>query len=229
MKPGAVESVAKVKVLLVDDHPIVRQGIRRLLEQEPDIAITGEAGDVETAFQVIRGITPDLAIVDICLPGEDGLSLIKRLRTELPDLPTIVLSMYDEGYFAIRALRAGSRGYIMKHEAAENIVKAVRTVLAGDVYVSDALRPGLTDLMNDRSGGDPANPASCLSDRELEVFQLIGHGWSTRRIADQLHLSVNTVETHRAHIRKKMDIANATELIRRAVQWVETEGSASSR
>jgi DNA-binding NarL/FixJ family response regulator len=229
MRLDSKETAGITRVLLVDDHPIVRQGIRRLLEQESDLAVTGEAGDVESAMQLVRAASPDVAIVDICLPGEDGLSLIKRLRIEMPDLPTIVLSMYDEGHFAIRALRAGSRGYIMKHEAAENIVKAVRTVLAGDVYVSDALRPALAELMRDRSGGDAANPAACLSDRELEVFQLIGHGWSTRRIAGELHLSVNTVETHRAHIRKKMDIGNATELIRRAVQWVENEGFASSK
>ena len=223
-----VESEHEVKgVLLVDDHPIVRQGIGSLLAQVPDLRICAEAESAAEALSRIDEATPDVAIVDISLVGTDGLELTKAIRARDKDLPILIMSMHDESLYAERALRAGANGYIMKQEVSEKIVEALRRVLAGDIYVSDDVRQRI--LLGIRTGNADAKsaPVDRLSDRELEVFRLIGQGSGTRQIAEQLHLSVKTIETYRAHIKEKLNLDSATELVRFAVQWVE-QGAVSS-
>jgi DNA-binding NarL/FixJ family response regulator len=215
-------------ILLVDDHPIVRQGIRSLLAQAPDLEICAEAESAAEALSRIDKSHPDVAIVDISLVGTDGLELTKAIRARDKNLPILIMSMHDESLYAERALRAGANGYIMKQEVSDKIVGAIRRVLNGDIYVSDEIRQRI--LLGIRSGhvDAAAAPVDRLSDRELEVFRLIGQGSGTRQIAEQLHLSVKTIETYRAHIKEKLNLDSATELVRFAVQWVE-QGATSSR
>ena len=215
------------KVVIVDDHPIVRQGIASLLASEEDLVISGEADSAAAGITVIDKVQPDVVLVDISLKGADGLELIKSVRALDTDLPMLVMSMHDENLYAERALRAGANGYVMKEEIADKIVDAIRSVMAGNIYVSEEIRQRI--LLGIRGGRrtDPnASPIERLSDRELEVFRLIGQGSGTRQVADKLHLSIKTIETYRAHIKEKLNLENATELVRHAVQWVEQqEGS----
>lgn len=215
----------KAKILIVDDHPVVRQGLIQLINQERDLTVCGEAGDSHGTLSAIETLKPDLAIVDISLPGVDGLELIKAIRARYSDLPVLVLSMYDESLYAGRALRAGAKGYVMKDKGAENLVTAIRQVLAGQLYVSERIASKI--LRQFAAGGKEgiASPIDLLTDRELEVFRLIGGGLSTRRIAENLYLSIKTVESYRAHIKEKLQLETSTEMVKHAVQWVQTEGS----
>lgn len=208
-------------ILIVDDHPIVRQGIQRLLEQEPGMRIHAEAGSAAEALTALRSLKPDAAIIDISLPGTDGLELTKMIRAERPDLPILVLSMHDESLYAERVLRAGANGYLMKQEVAEKIIPAMRKVLNGEIYLSDRAGQRILRDVSGRAGRTDKPSIEKLSDRELEVLRRIGQGQGTRQIAEQLHLSVKTIETYRAHIKEKLNLKNATELIRFAVQWAE--------
>lgn len=209
------------KILIVDDHPIVRQGIRSLFSQEPDLEIYAEAETAAEAMQAVRKQEIDAAIIDITLRGTDGLELTKALHAEFPGLPLLIMSMHDESLYAERALRSGANGYIMKQEVADNVVSALRSVMNGRIYVSDGIRETLLVRLAGQPNDTTQSPLERLSDRELEVFRMIGQGLSTRDIAAQLHLSVKTIETYRAHIKDKLHIANAIELVRQAVQWVE--------
>lgn len=210
--------------MLVDDHPIVRQGMAVLINQEPDLNVCEEASNAEETLQKLEQAVPDALIVDVSLQGASGIELTKSLKNRYPYVPILILSMHDETLYAERALRAGARGYVMKQETAETVIHAIRTVLSGNIYLSSALsakvlrdivdgvKPSETDLYGiDR-----------LSDRELEVFEMIGRGYSTRRIAESLNLSIKTIETHRAHIKQKLKLKNATELVHRAYHWIET-------
>lgn len=208
-------------ILIVDDHPIVRQGIQSLLAQEPDLCITGEAESAGRALDILRGQPVDAAIIDISLKGTDGLELTKSVRAEFPLLPILILSMHEESMYAERALRSGANGYLMKQEVADNIVAALRSVLQGRVFVSDGIRETLLGRLAGQPIDPNQSPLERLSDRELEVFRMIGEGLATRDIADRLHLSVKTIETYRSHIKDKLNIANAIELVRQAVQLVE--------
>lgn len=208
------------RILIVDDHPIVRLGIRQMLAAESDLEVCGEAESTEAARQLVRTTHPDLAIVDLSLAGGTGLDLIRFLRESMPALPVLVLSMHDEALFAERVLRAGARGYIMKREAITGLVGAIRQVLAGRIYVSE----GMAQAVLERLGRDavaPDNPLAGLTDRELEVFDLIGRGQSTGTIAEQLGVSVKTVETYRSNIKTKLNLKDATDLIRFAATWTE--------
>jgi len=212
-------------VLVVDDHPIVRQGIRSVLDHEPDLHVCGEAEsarDALTAFQTAR---PDVAIIDISLKGADGLELTKSIRAQDKEMPILIISMHDEAIYAERVLRAGANGYVMKQEVSDRIVDAIRQVLRGNIYVSDPIRQRILMGIRSGAGDEHVSPIERLSDRELEVFRLIGQGQGTREIAEQLHLSVKTIETYRAHIKEKLNLANATELVRYAVQWLEQESN----
>ena len=215
----------RVSILVVDDHPIVRQGMRHLLEQVPEFSVAAEAGDAREALEAIRAQRPDVVILDISLKGMDGLELTKAIRAQYETLPVLIMSMHDESLYAERVLRAGGNGYIMKHEVADNVIQAVRQVLRGQIYVSENIRQRILQGLGTSRPDLAASPVERLSDRELEVFQLIGRGLGTRRIAEELHLSVKTIETYRAHIKEKLGLETAAELVRRAVQWVETEGS----
>jgi DNA-binding NarL/FixJ family response regulator len=173
-------------------------------------------------MQAIRKLAPDMVIVDISLKDTSGMELIKDLKVQYPRLPVLTLSMHDEAVYGERALRAGARGYIMKQEATEKVVTAIRRVLAGEIYVSDGMAAKMVSKIVGGGTREGGSPVECLSDRELEVFRLIGEGYSTREMADKLHLSVKTIETYRAHIKDKLDLEDANELLRCAIQWVNT-------
>lgn len=208
------------RILVIDDHPIVRFGIRQLIDAEPGLAICAEADSPEAAFAAVKSSEPDLALVDLSLAGHTGLELIRGLRELVPDLRILVLSMHDEALFAGRALRAGARGYIMKQEAINDLVSAVRTVLAGHIYVSENMTRISLQRSSKPSAVRAASPED-LSARELKVFELIGRGHNTTAIAGQLAVSVKTVETYRAAIKSKLNLGNAAELVRFATIWVE--------
>jgi DNA-binding NarL/FixJ family response regulator len=214
---------SKHSVLIVDDHPVVRQGLAQLINQEKDLEVRGHAEDAFQAMQVIKDIQPDMVIVDLSLKDTSGMDLIKDMKIRYPNLPILILSMHDESLYAERALRAGAKGYIMKHEATERVITAIRRVLAGQIYVSDTMAAKMVSKLATGAAPQSASPIECLSDRELEVFRLIGEGHKTRDVADKLHLSVKTIETYRAHIKEKLGFKDGNELFRFAVEWVNSE------
>ena len=211
------------RVLIVDDHPIVRQGLRRLIDQEEDLSVCGEAEDVKEARDAIEALSPDAVILDISLKNSDGVDLLKELRIRRLKTPVLVLSMHDESIYAERLLSAGANGYIMKQEASDRFLAALREVLSGGIYVSDAVRSKIANAAATEDVVD--DPIARLSNRELQVFNLIGQGLSTREIADKLNLSVKTIESHRLTIKEKLNIDSATQLVRYAVRWTEGETS----
>src|ERR1700723_1639548 len=209
----------KRSVFVVDDHPLLRQGRALLINQQQDLEVCGEAEEAKAAMKAIGQRRPDILIVDISLNGPDGLDLLKNIRVLYPDLPVLILSMHDEAIYAERALRARANGYIMKQEATEKVLVAVRRILHGDVYLSDRMA---NKMLQQYIGGAPSaiqSRISALSDRELEVFCLIGEGCGTREIAEELHLSIKTVETYQAHIKEKLSLHSGRELIQHAIQW----------
>ena len=209
---------AKVRVFIVDDHPIVRRGFQLLLSLEPDLMVCGEADSGPGALQRILVLKPDVAIVDLSLKGGSGLELIKQLRAQSLALKLLVFTMRDEGIYAERALRAGADGYITKEEGAEKAVEAIRLLMQGKRYVSEKLADKMMDkLVGKTSGAEAA--VELLSDRELEVLELIGNGLGSREIAEKLHLSIKTVESHREHIKTKLGLARAPELVSYAFNW----------
>jgi DNA-binding NarL/FixJ family response regulator len=208
---------AAARILLVDDHPIVRERLGELINQQPDLAVCGEAEDANAAIKAAQSLRPDVAIVDITLKDTYGIELIKHLKTILPKLPILVLSMHDESLYGERALRAGASGYLTKQEATKKVIDAIRRVLSGEIYASEKLSALIVQKL--AGGGTGGNPTDALSDRELEVFQLLGQGMSVQRIADSLFVSVKTVEAHREHIKQKMDFNSSAELLRYAMQF----------
>lgn len=218
-----VEST-EINILIVDDHPIVRRGLIELINQEDDLNVLYEAEDYHQALAVMKDNAPDLAIVDLTLNGIGGLELVKQLKLSHPELPVLVLSMHDETLYAERTLRAGSRGYIMKQEGADRLVTAIRTVMRGEVYVSEKMASRLLGKMVGGASPAASSPLERLSDRELEVFELLGNGMGTRQIAEKLCVSIKTIESHREHIKEKLNLKNATELVQHATQWAMREG-----
>src|SRR5580658_6278290 len=212
----------KTRVFVVDDHPIVRQGLSQLINRQPDMMVCGEAEDARTALEAIAPLKPDILIVDVSLEGPDGIELLKTIRSRDSKLPVLMLSMHDESLYAERALRAGANGYIMKQEATERVLIAIRQILSGEVYVSDRMAQKMVHQFIGRSGFGKRSGIEELTDRELEVFRLIGQGHGTRQIAEELHLSVKTVESYYAHIKEKLFLKNARELVQHAVQWIES-------
>jgi DNA-binding NarL/FixJ family response regulator len=217
-KPRSNPSAPKCKVFLIDDHPILRQGLALFIDREPDLKVCGEADDATSALQAIQDSTPDFVVLDISLEGPDGLELLKILRARYPKLPVLILSMHDESLYAERALRAGANGYIMKQEATDKVLTAIRHILGGDIYLSERLTKRM--LQQFVSGSvSPRDPIAKLSDRELEVYRLIGAGRGTRQIADELHVSTKTIESYQAHIKEKLALRNARELVQHAIEW----------
>src|SRR6266576_6219371 len=208
------------RIVIVDDHPLFRKGLEQLIHSDGAFAVCGEAGNASEAMDVIRKLDPDLAIVDISLPGTNGIELIKNIRAEFPRLPVLVLSMYDESLYAFRALRAGAQGYVMKQEALANVVNAIHEVFQGRPYLSPSMSATVIAKFAQGPGESNVSTVEQLSDRELEIFELIGKGQEIRAIAKMLHLSPKTVETHRAHIKEKLNLENARQVARLAVQWV---------
>jgi DNA-binding NarL/FixJ family response regulator len=213
------QTATKKRILVVDDHPIVRQGLALLINREPDLVVCGEAEEATGAMHVLASARPDVLIVDISLNGPDGLDLLKNIRTSHPTLPVLILSMHDESIYAERALRAGANGYIMKQEATEKVLVAVRRILSGEIYVSDRIANQMLKHYITGSGTLRNSSIADLSDRELEVFRLIGEGHGTRQIAEELHLSIKTVESYQAHIKEKLSLRSARELMQHAIQW----------
>jgi DNA-binding NarL/FixJ family response regulator len=213
----------KNRVYLVDDHPIVRQGLIKLIEQEEGLEVCGEAGNVSDALTAIRELGPDVILVDISLEDSNGLELIKMIDDLCLQIPMLVLSMHDESLYAEHALRAGASGYVMKQAAANTLIQAIEKVMDGEIYVSKNMSSQMLKMAF-RSGSEEARTGvELLSLREIEVFELIGRGNSTREIAEQLNLSVKTIETYRAHIKDKLQLRSGTELMQRAIHWVENE------
>jgi DNA-binding NarL/FixJ family response regulator len=216
---------ARKRILLVDDHPFMRAGLAQLIDKQPDLAICGEAGNPAEALTAIAKHRPDVVLTDLTMPGRSGLEFVKDLLAAESKLLVLVVSMHDETVYAERALRAGARGYIMKEAGGENLLAAIRQVLGGQVYLSPKLSARILEGMSGARPRASSSPIAELTDREFEVFQLIGQGKSTRDIADQLHLSPKTVDVHRGHIKEKLALKDATALIRHAVRWVETQGA----
>lgn len=214
---------ARKQILVVDDHPMTRLGITQRIQIERDLAVCAEVGTARAALDAMKHCRPDLVLVDLSLGERSGLELIKDLHALYPAVPVLVFSMHYETLYAERTLRAGARGYIMKSEGAEKLLEAIRRVLRGEVYLSNVMR----DQAVQRFAGGPAaaegENTAMLSDRELEVFELIGQGLGTRQICDRLGLSTSTVETHRAHIKQKLNLGSATELVRAAVEWLSAQ------
>jgi len=213
------------RIVIVDDHPLFRKGLEQLINSENGFAICGEAGNAAEAMEVIRKLNPDLAIVDLSLPGANGIELIKNIRSEFSVLPILVLSMHDESLYALRALRAGAEGYVMKHEAMVNVIHAIHEVFNGRPYLSPAMAAQVITKFAHRESEDETDAVERLSDRELEILELIGKGKDVREIAKLLHLSPKTVETHRSHIKDKLDLKNSREVARFALQWLSTRGA----
>jgi DNA-binding NarL/FixJ family response regulator len=209
----------KKRILVVDDHPIIRQGLALMVNREADLVVCGEAEDATEAMLVLTSSRPDVLIVDISLNGPDGIDLLKNIRITHPSLPVLILSMHDESIYAERALRAGANGYIMKQEATEKVLVAVRRILNGGIYVSDRIANKMLKHYITGTGTLKDSSISDLSDRELEVFRLIGEGHGTRQIAEELHLSIKTVESYQAHIKDKLSLRSARELMQHAIQW----------
>jgi len=222
-------TVTTITVLLVDDHPVVRKGIGQLITQEPGFQVVGEAESAAQALELIKTRKPDVAVLDLTLKGVSGLELIKEIRNA--NLPThlLVVSMHDERVYAERCLRLGANGYVMKEEAAETIVSAIRKVMDGGTYLSERLMSATVNRLvggkSDQVAGGRGAMVASLSDRELEVFQLIGRGQTTRFIAEQLGLSVKTVEAHKANIKTKLGLRSAPDLSRLAVTWMQSQGA----
>ncbi len=223
-KPGSSH-----KILLVDDHPITRQGLAAMVGNESDLSVCGEAEDVPSALAAIQALRPDLVVADLSLPGRNGLELLKDIAAQHPNIPTLVLSMHDESLYAERAIRAGARGYLMKSAGGRAVLDAIRAILAGRIHVSPAVATRVLESLGRTSNALRSAPSAAhskvqaLSDREFEVFQLIGQGLGTREIAGRLNVSIKTIEAHRAHLKSKLGTKDAPGLVREAVRWVESQ------
>lgn len=222
----------KIRVAIVEDHTLMREGLAQLINSQPDMTVIVEAGDAAAGLTGILETQPDLVLVDITLPGRNGLELVKDIVAQLPKVPILVVSMHDETLYAERALKAGAKGYLMKDSDKATIVTALRRILSGSFYVSDRMAGEIFSSFAGKQGGaEPGGSVSKLSDREFEVFEHLGGGLSTNEIAERLGISPKTVEVHRARIREKLDLANGAALVRFAVRWVETRnlGAPSER
>lgn len=230
MKTNAESSVpvqpkdeGATRVLLVDDHPVTRQGVAVLINQERDLVVCGEASSAPAAIDLVQKEKPDLAIVDITLKTTSGIELLKNMRALAPQMPVLVMSMHDESLYAERALRAGAMGYIMKHEASDKVLLAIRRVLSGELFLSDKMKEKMLHRLVHNRKEEVVFSMDTLSDREMEVFQLIGNGYSTRQIAQQLNLSVKTIDSYREHLKVKLGLKAGADLVRHAIQWVRSE------
>jgi DNA-binding NarL/FixJ family response regulator len=213
----------KRRILLVDDHPMTREGLAAIINRQPDLEVCGEANNPAEAMSALSKIKPDLIVTDMTMPGRSGIEFIKDVHAMLPHLPLLVLSMHDEMLFAERALRAGARGYLMKDAGSAKVLEAICLILSGQSYVSPAMSARLLDAITGRRPRGSTSPIEKLSDREFEVFRLLGCGKSTKEVAKALNLSPKTVDVHRSRIKEKLQIKDATSLLHHAVRWVETE------
>lgn len=213
-------AVARKSIFVVDDHPVVRDGYARLITNQPDMDLAGETGDAAQAIEMIRKARPDLVLLDLSLKSGNGLEICKQINTEFPDIKVLVVSMHDETLYAERVLRAGADGYVNKAEATRKLIEAVREVLGGKYYLSPRMRERMLTRAIGVDGFEDHSPIDRLSDRELEVFEQIGSGMTTREIAAALKLSPKTIESYRENLKAKLNLTNSTELTRHAVHWV---------
>ena len=209
-------------ILIVDDHPLVRTGFAQLIGDTPDLKVCGEAADMATALKLVELVTPDLAIIDLSLSGGSGLDLIEHIKARHSEILMLVASMHEESLYAERVLAAGARGYLNKQEAQGKIIPAIRQVLSGKVYLSEHMTERI--LNNMVSGSDDKRDIDALSNRELQVFEMIGQGFAPGKMAEQLNLSIKTIETHQAHIKKKLGLSSAHKLTHRAIRWILEQG-----
>ena len=216
---AALKSRKRVRILLVDDHPMVRERLAEVINRETDLVVCAEAEDRHQAIEAISARQPGLVIVDITLKNSDGVELIKDIHSRWPGLLVLVVSMHDESLYAERVLRAGARGYITKQEATRSILQAIRRVLEGQIFLSEAIASQILGRMTTARPGEVLGPVESLADRELQVFELTGRGLNTRQIAQQLHIGVKTVETYRHRIREKLNLQHPTDLLRSAIAW----------
>lgn len=214
---------SKKRILIVDDHPMMREGLSQLIGQESDLEVCGQTGSAREGLDLVNRLKPDLVLVDISLPGKNGLELIKDIQALRPGTGVLVISMHDESLYAERVLRAGGRGYVMKQEGGKKLMEAMRQVLDGKIFVSDKISAKILEIFSGNRPDAATQPVQCLTDREFEVFQFIGKGLDVREIAEKLHLSVKTVEVHRRNIKQKLKLKSVAELLRYAVRWVESE------
>lgn len=211
--------IAVCRIVIVDDHPLVREGLKLRISMEPDLEVCGEADCEVEAVHLIQNTLPDLAVVDLSLKSGHGIEVIKQVKSRFPGVHLLVLTGHEESLFAQRALKAGASGYLHKQDSSENLIKAIRTVLSGERYLSQDLSQQLIkQALGDKQGA--GNPLECLSDRELQIFQLIGQGLTSGTIAERLFISTHTIDTHRENIKRKLQVKNGAELTRRAVQWM---------
>ena len=225
MKPAKPESAVgsrRVKIVIVDDHPIVRERLAEVIREEPGLTVCGEADSRSQALAVLEATAPDLMVVDLTLKGSSGLELIKDIQARAPHTRVLVVSMHDEALFAERCLRAGARGYLTKQEASRNVLAAIRKVVAGEIYLSEAIAQKVLVQVAGHAAPKAPRPVETLSDRELEVLELLGHGFSTRQVADRLHVDSKTVETYRTRIKLKLGLDDANALLQYAIQWVRS-------
>jgi DNA-binding NarL/FixJ family response regulator len=216
---GTMKKGDKASIYIIDDHPLLVQGLTDLINAQPDMKVTGTTPEWTVALSQFQKEKPDVVILDITLKNANGVEVLKNLRVHFPDLKVLMLSMHDESLYAMRALKAGAQGYIMKAAATEKVIVAVRQILSGELYLSEEMSRRAMATLVGRKKETGGSPLEDLSDRELEVFTLIGEGLTTRQIADKLHLSVKTIETHRAHIKEKLNLKNSTELVQHAIHW----------
>ena len=211
----------KRRVLIVDDHAMMRQGLAQLINHEPDLVVAAEADTAGQALNLIAARRPDLVLVDISLPDKSGLELTKDIQVYHPGLPVLVVSMHDESLYAERVLRAGARGYIMKQEGGKKLMEAIRHVLEGQIYVSEKMSARILEVFSGHRSNSEDSSLEGLSDREFEIFRSLGQGEGTREIAERLHLSIKTVEVHRANIKRKLKLNKGAEVVRYAIRWTE--------
>jgi DNA-binding NarL/FixJ family response regulator len=224
-QPATPVASRRKKIVLVDDHPMTRSGMAYLIGKEEDLEVCAEASNPAEALAQIAKDRPDLVLTDITMPGRSGLEFIKDVLAVHAGLPILIVSMHDELIYAERALRAGARGYIMKEAGGEKLLAAIRQILGGQIYVSEKMSAKILDIFSGNRPRGSSSPIEKLTDREFEVFQLIGQGKNTREIAKQLHVSPKTVDVHRSHIKEKLELKDVTSLIRHAVRWIETQGA----
>ncbi len=217
------EPAAKNRLLIVDDHPLFREGLGQMIERDPELAVCGEAADVAEALRLIPELKPDLVLVDISLGGVSGIDLIKAIKTDYDELPVLVISMHDESLYAERALRAGAMGYVMKHEPGKTVKAAIHKVLRGEIYLSDRMSSTVIAKFMRGQPDRPASPLELLSDRELEVFRMLGQGKGARQIAQDLNVTIATVNSFRNRIKEKLHLKSSTEVMLQAIQWFRGE------
>ncbi len=224
MKPSKSEKTeeARKRILIVDDHPITRRGLAQLIDQEPDLTVCGEAESAQRALGMLKEPEPDLVLTDITIPGKSGLELIKDMRAQYPRVAILVVSMHEESFYAERVLRAGARGYIMKSEGGAKLLAAIRQVLQGKIYVSERISSQILDVFAGAEVKPNRSVLAVLTDREFEVFQLMGQVLGNREIGERLHLSPKTVDSHRQHIKEKLQLRSMSELIKFAIRWAAT-------